>query len=79
MSASEDLGNLLRVMEEHLGAETVELSGEGFANWYSILVAIKRQVVQLERQPVPADARICKQPPWEWGSNVVSIASRQRT
>lgn len=74
MSASEDLRNLLRVMEEHLGSAQIELTGEGFANWYAILVDIKRQVVQLEQQPVPADARlICKRPPWGWGDNVVPI------
>jgi hypothetical protein len=78
MSASQDLGNLLRVMEEHLGADAVELTGEGFANYYAILVSIKRQVVELEGRAVPASARICKEPPCGWGKNVVSIGEGKR-
>lgn len=70
MSASEDLGNLLKVLEEHLGGSEVVMDGQGFANLYASLVGIKRDVVELERQPVPGPTRTLIDKPW---GNVVPL------
>lgn len=74
MSASQDPGNLLRLLEPHLGAPEIVIEGDRFATFYACLVGIKRDVVQLENQPVPNQGRACTQPPWGWGSNVVAFS-----
>jgi hypothetical protein len=73
MSASEDLGNLLKVMEPHVGEGEIMIAGDKFANFYACLLAIKRQVVALEMTVVPGPARACAAPPWGWGDKVVQL------
>ena len=77
MSASQDLGNLLRVMEPHVGEDSVTIEGGKFANFYAVLLAIKRQVVALENAQVPPGPRACHEPPWGFGKNVVALFARR--
>ena len=69
---SQRLGELLRVMEEHVGAGAVEMPGSGFEHLYRTLTEIRLDVIALENhellRPRPAEA-----PPWGWGPNVVAL------
>jgi hypothetical protein len=73
MSAAQDLGNLLKVMEPHVGEGEIMIPGDKFATFYACLLAIKRQVDQLEKAVVPGPARASAAPPWGWGDKVVQL------
>lgn len=73
MSASEDLGNLLRLLEPHVGEPAIQIEGDKFATFYACLLGVKNQVLALEGAAVPIEGRACQQPPWGWGDNVVPL------
>lgn len=70
---SQQLGTLLRVMEEHVDADTVTIEGGKFSNLYALLSQIRKDVLELENHEL-LKPRPCKEPPWGWGtSNVVQL------
>ncbi|WP_119301106.1 hypothetical protein [Dongia deserti] len=78
MSASGDITNLLKHLEEHVGVPQVTIDGQAFDTLYANLLGIRNDVRALENAVVPRDPRICKEPPWGWGPNVVPMTGGKR-
>lgn len=73
---SDNIGALIMHLEPYQRSG-LTLSAEAVYATLAVLRSLHADVMALETTAVPPAARVCREPPWGWGENVVPLVSTE--